>query len=296
VNDFRVLICCAILSASGWAHSEDLRPESAHDFAAKVIAVLDGDTVLILRKGGGITAGPGQDHAKGESQAAHPLQANPAGPPSRGTHAGGLVKIRLAEIDAPEKAQAFGLASRNALAEMVLHKQVWVSTLAVDKYGRDIAQLKVSGLSVNEEMVRRGMAWEYSHYHSDRRYIALQQEAQRAGRGLWAQNDPLPPWEWRLRHVTGEASRLREQPPTASSTIKESQTDELGRRKQHAMETDASQALSPRDYSCGTKQRCSQMRTCDEAYYYLTVCGVKALNPGGDGVPCEKLCADSGGR
>ena len=263
MNSFRALVCGAILCASGWAHSEDLRPESTQDFAAKVIAVLDGDTVLILRKGGDITAGPGQGHAKGKSQAAHPSQMNPAALSSRGRRAGGLVKIRLAEIDAPEKAQAFGITSRNTLAKMVLHKQVWVTTLAVDKYGRDIAQLKVSGLSVNEEMVRRGMAWEYSHYHSDRRYIALQQEAQRAGRGLWAQNDPLPPWKW---------------------------------RKQHAMETDASQPLSPRDYSCGTKQHCSQMRTCDEAYYYLTVCGVKALNPGGDGVPCGKLCGDSGGR
>jgi len=49
--------------------------------------------------------------------------------------------------------------------------------------------------------------------------------------------------------------------------------------------------LSPGDYTCGTKHHCSQMLSCDEAYYYLTACGVKALNPGGDGVPCEKLCA-----
>ncbi len=225
--------------------------------------MLDGDTVLILRKGGGAAAGLRQDHPKGESQAAYPLGVNPAAPSSRGRHAGSLVKIRLAEIDAPEKAQAFGLASRNTLAEMVLRKQVWVSTLAVDKYGREIAQLKVNGLSVNEEMVRRGMAWEYSHYHSDRRYIALQQKARQAGRGLWAQNDPLPPWQW---------------------------------RKQHAMETDASPVLSPRDYSCGTKHHCSQMSACDEAYFYLTVCGVTGLDPGGDGVPCERLCAGSGGR
>lgn len=237
------MVCGAILCASGWSHSEDLRPGSTQNFAAKVIAVLDGDTVLILRKGDGVTGQPPVSSLRARTNS--------------------LMKIRLAEIDAPEKAQAFGPASRNTLAEMVLRKQVWVNTLAVDKYGRDIAQLKVNGLSVNEEMVRRGMAWEYSHYHSDRRYIALQQEARQAGRGLWAQNDPMPPWQW---------------------------------RKQHAVETDASPVLSPRDYSCGTKHHCSQMRSCDEAYYYLTVCGVKDLNPGGDGVPCQKLCAGSGGR
>ena len=226
MNNFRAMICGAIICACGSAHSEAFAPESARPFTARVIAVLDGDTVLIRR-------------------------------------ASSLVKIRLAEIDAPEKAQAFGLAARNTLAKMVLRKQVTVDTLAVDKYGRDIAQLTVNDVSVNEEMVLRGMAWEYSHYHSDRRYIGLQREAQQARRGLWAQNDPLPPWQW---------------------------------RKQHAAETDISPALSPHDYTCGTKHYCSQMRTCDEAYYYLNVCGVKALNPGGDGVPCEKLCAGSGGR
>lgn len=220
------LFCAVLLCVNGSACAEILRPDSGQEFTARIIAVLDGDTVLVRRESG-------------------------------------LLKIRLAEIDAPEKAQAFGLASRNTLVEMVLRKQVWVDTLAVDKYGRDIAQLKVNGLSVNEEMVRRGMAWEYSHYHSDRRYIVLQQEAQQAKRGLWAQNNPLPPWQW---------------------------------RKQHAVETDLSLALSPRDYTCGTKHHCSQMRSCDEAYYYLIVCGVKALNPGGDGMPCKKLCAGSGGR
>jgi micrococcal nuclease len=175
VNNFRALICCTIIFASSWTHGEPLPPNHIQEFTAKVIVVLDGDTVLVLRKGG-------------------------------------PMKIRLAEIDAPEMAQPFGLASRNTLAEKVLHKQVWVSTLAVDKYGRIVSQLKVNGLSVNEEMVRRGMAWEYSFHHSDRRYIALQNEAKLAGRGLWTQNDPTPPWVWRLRHVTSDQNSSVRQP------------------------------------------------------------------------------------
>jgi len=252
------------------------------EFSAGVIAVLDGDTVLILRKGIGA--------------------------------AGGLVKIRLAEIDAPEKEQAFGAASRSSLVEMVWHKQIQVRPLALDKYGRTVAQLEVNGLSVNEEMVRRGMAWEYSHYHSDRRHISIENEARQAGRGLWAQSDPVPPWQWRLRHVTdkttshsarrannarqvagyGVTSRLREQPPAAASATAEPPTGELRRRKRHAADTAMPLVLAPGDYSCGSKQHCSQMHSCDEAHYYLTVCGVKALNPKGDGIPCDKLCA--GGR
>jgi micrococcal nuclease len=252
------LISAVLLCLCGSACGEALGADSKMEFSARVIAVLDGDTVLILRKCVGA--------------------------------AGGLVKIRLAEIDAPEKKQAFGAASRSSLVEMVWRKQIQVRPLALDKYGRTVAQLEVNGLSVNEEMVRRGMAWEYSHYHSDRRYISIENEARQAGRGLWAQSDPVPPWQWRLRHVTGEASRLREPPPAAASTA-EPPTGELRRRKRHAADTAMPLALAPGDYSCGSKQHCSQMHSCDEAHYYLTVCGVKALNPKGDGIPCEKLCA-----
>jgi micrococcal nuclease len=175
------LLCVVLLVLNGTAHGDASRAESGHEFSARVIAVLDGDTVLILR----------QLPASGERRARGP------------------VKIRLAEIDAPEKEQAYGASSHNALAEMVLHKQIRVHIVAVDKYGRSVAQLVVDGLSVNEEMVRRGMAWEYSRFHSDRSFIALEAEARQSRRGLWAQRDPTPPWQWRKQHAveTGNSGK-----------------------------------------------------------------------------------------
>ena len=137
----------------------------AEQFTGKAIVVLDGDTVMLLRN---------------------------SGPP---------VRIRLAEIDAPEKEQQGGLASKRSLSDLVLRKQVSVSTQAVDNYGRLVAHLVVDGKNVNEEQVRRGMAWEYSSYHSNKRYIALQSEAQQARRGIWSQTSPLPPWQWRKLHA-----------------------------------------------------------------------------------------------
>jgi endonuclease YncB( thermonuclease family) len=244
----------------------------AEKFIGRVIVVIDGDTVLVAGHG-------------------HPL------------------KIRLADIDAPEKSQDFGMASRDALMRMVLHKRVEVDTLAIDKYGRTVALLKDGKLNVNGEMVRRGMAWAaigwrhsrraptgvplagaYSRFHSDRRYLALQQEAQQAKRGLWQQADPVPPWQWRSRHVTGEASRLRERPPAARPTAEGLTQDDVGQRKDHAAQPGVLPVLKPGDYTCGTKRHCLQMRSCNEAHYYLTVGGVKALNPEGDGVPCRNLC------
>lgn len=206
----------------------------AESFSGRVIVVIDGDTVLMLRNN-------------------HP------------------VKIRLANIDAPEKEQDFGAASRAALAQLVLHRQVEADSRSVDKYGRIVALLKVGTLNVNEEMVRQGMAWEYSNFHRDRHYLALQQAARQAKRGLWQQPHPMPPWQWRSQHVTGEAGRLRERPPAAQSV-------------------EEPPVLQPGDYSCGSKHRCSQMRSCNEAHYYLTACGVKALDPEGNGVPCKSLC------
>lgn len=154
VMAIRVLILLlAILSSA--AHAEA--------FNARVIAVLDGDTVLVV-------------------------------------HDAQRIKIRLVMIDAPEKDQEYGMESKRTLAQLVLRKQVQVTTQALDSYGRTLALLEIAGLNVNEEQVRQGMAWNYSHFFKDPRYRALQAEAQQARRGLWQQDEPIPPWKWRKTH------------------------------------------------------------------------------------------------
>ncbi|MFM9913668.1 MAG: thermonuclease family protein [Methylophilaceae bacterium] len=198
----------------------------AADFTAKVIAVMDGDTVLVRR-------------------------------------GSGLVKIRLVEIDAPEKAQLFGDASKRSLSDMVLGKQVSVSSQALDQYGRTLAHLRIGSLEVNAEQIRRGMAWEYSNFHSSRALIALQTKAKKAQLGLWAQNNPTPPWMWRKQH-----------PSTLSA----------------ATNAATSNPAIPAPTSGCAKKHCSEMTSCEEARYALAQCGVKTLDGDGDGVPCEKLC------
>lgn len=226
-----LLLVCAVA-----AQAEEF--SGAEEFRGRVIIVLDGDTVMLVRD---------CDRRGAESP------ANPLPPSCQDNKA---VKIRLAEIDAPEKAQPGGAESTRSLAGMVLKKRVNVQTQALDKYGRLVAHLAVNGKNVNEEQVRRGMAWEYSSFHSDKTYIALQGEARRARRGLWALPDPTPPWQWRKLHAADA--------PAAAN----------------------------RDFTCGGKRHCAQMRSCAEARFYLTRCGVKSLDGNGDGVPCENLCAD----
>jgi endonuclease YncB( thermonuclease family) len=197
----------------------------AETFNTQILAVLDGDTVLV----------------------------------KRGT---GTLSIRLAEIDAPEKSQPFGETAKKSLSDLVMGKSVKVVSQTMDKYGRMVAHLSVGKLDVNAEQIRRGMAWEYSNFHSNKALIALQKSAQSVPLGLWALSKPIPPWEWRKTHPYQAA-------------------------------TSAPAATTPLSMACGNKKYCNQMTSCDEAKYYLTQCGVKRLDGNSDGVPCESLCVSA---
>lgn len=107
------------------------------------------------------------------------------------------IKVRLAEIDAPEKAQPFGQRSRQSLADLCFQKPVLVEAKGHDRYGRTIGRVRCAGVDANSEQVRRGMAWVYDRYVTDRALYAIQADARADRRGLWADANPLPPWEWR---------------------------------------------------------------------------------------------------
>ena len=107
------------------------------------------------------------------------------------------VKVRLAEIDAPEKAQPFGNRSRQALAAMCFQQVATIKPTTRDRYGRTVARVECQGQDANLQQVRAGMAWAYTKYLTDPA-VAHEQDAARAARlGLWADPAPVPPWDWR---------------------------------------------------------------------------------------------------
>lgn len=111
---------------------------------------------------------------------------------------GGEIKIRLVEIDAPEKTQAYGAASTNALTELCLNKVATLEEQGKDRYGRTLARVHCDGTDANAEQVRQGMAWVYRKYAPKASPLyAVEDEAKAAKRGLWADAEPVPPWEWR---------------------------------------------------------------------------------------------------
>lgn len=111
-------------------------------------------------------------------------------------------RVRLAEIDAPEKGQAFGAKARQALGDLTFRRIVTVQEAGKDRYGRTIGTVLVDGQSANRAMVATGVAWAYRAYLVDRSLLRLEQDARTARRGLWIDSSPIPPWEWRAEKRT----------------------------------------------------------------------------------------------
>ncbi|EKH8549339.1 thermonuclease family protein [Salmonella enterica] len=133
----------------------------AAEIRGKVIRVLDGDTIDVLQ------------------------DKNP-------------VRIRLANIDAPEKKQAYGRWSANQLKGLVAAQPVTVTYTQTDRYGRIIGRVfTTNGTEASRFMVQSGAAWVYERYNADRALPDLQREAQAHKRDLWADTNPVPPWKWR---------------------------------------------------------------------------------------------------
>ena len=112
-------------------------------------------------------------------------------------------KIRLQGIDAPEKVQAFGQKSKQALHQLAHNKQVTVEFQKKDKYGRTVGKVLVNGNDICLEQIKLGMAWHYTQYATEQPKedrIAYQQ-AELAARGqalgIWKDQNAIPPWEFR---------------------------------------------------------------------------------------------------
>lgn len=113
--------------------------------------------------------------------------------------------VRITGIDAPERNQPFGQQASAHLRSLVLNKPATVDTHKTDRFGRLVGKLTVDGADVGLAQIRAGLAWHYKAYASEQSeqdqaaYEAAELEARRAGRGLWSERAPMPPWEWRAR-------------------------------------------------------------------------------------------------
>ena len=105
-------------------------------------------------------------------------------------------RIRLADIDTPERRQPWGKRARQALAGKVFRKHVRVEASKKDRYGRWIGRVHLGQRDINAEMVEEGHAWVYRRYSRDPHLLDLEAQARKEKRGLWGlqKDQRMPPW------------------------------------------------------------------------------------------------------
>lgn len=193
-------------------------------------------------------------------------------------------RVRLTDIDTPERAQPWGTRARQALADKVFRRQVQVASGGEDRYGRLLGRIYLDGRDINREMVREGHAWVYRRYSSDHALLQDEDAARVRRAGLWALPDAnrVPPWEWR---------RGARKPNTSTADAGSG----ASRRVAAAPASPRQLALAPTlaaSFTCGDKHTCREMTSCDEARFHQEKCGIARLDGDGDGTPCERLCRD----
>ena len=115
------------------------------------------------------------------------------------TKEGKLYKIRLTEIDAPERDQPYGAESTKLLKQLLEDGYFDVDISGIDIYERHLGRLYDNGVDINREMVEQGLAWVYDKYVTDKSFYENQSSAQKNNRGLWQNPESIAPWSWRQR-------------------------------------------------------------------------------------------------
>lgn len=104
---------------------------------------------------------------------------------------------RIAEIDAPELKQVYGITSQRYLSNIILHKTVRVQSIAQDKYFRTIVKVWDGKKYIAAMMVSSGSAWWYSKYSNNLHLEYLQKQARVNKKGLWSKPNPQNPYQFR---------------------------------------------------------------------------------------------------
>lgn len=162
----RILICAITIALSLFysAHNDAKTNYSAPQISGQVAYVIDGDTFQLS------------------------------------SHKLGDIRIRIAEIDAPELHQPYGQKAKSYLKGLIESETIICSIMEKDRYGRYIAKINVPGtrnIDVAAEMVRAGYAWHYKKYSASQELANIEMKAKLKKKGLWSAQDAIAPWLYR---------------------------------------------------------------------------------------------------
>lgn len=112
--------------------------------------------------------------------------------------------IRLYGVDCPEKAQPYGKQASQAAKALLCGKVVGIDPVDTDKYGRTVSIVRLAdGATIQDRLVESGAGWVFDHFC--RKPVCMQwkhkeKTARQAQKGLWGDDKPTPPWQWRVGH------------------------------------------------------------------------------------------------
>jgi micrococcal nuclease len=161
---FFIFMCALFIGGSCILQTEVCRGDASF-FQAKVIRVVDGDTIEIQKKI--------------ETQ-----------------------RVRIWGIDTPEWDQRYGTQASQFTRSQLLGKEVRVAPKGIDKYGRLVAVITTDRINISEELIKSGLAWVHIYYCHEPvcdNWKNLQEGARIEHRGLWNDSDPVAPWQWKKR-------------------------------------------------------------------------------------------------
>jgi len=107
------------------------------------------------------------------------------------------IRVRLHGIDCPERKQSYSKQATQFLKLKIKGEYVKVKITDTDRYGRTIGVVYFEEQNINEAMLTKGFAWHYAQYDNNKKWAKLEREARKKGIGIWSQQTPTPPWEWR---------------------------------------------------------------------------------------------------
>lgn len=107
-------------------------------------------------------------------------------------------RVRIFCIDAPERDQPAARESLARLAGLVEGRELQLTPIEEDRYGRLIARVSTTGEGdLGRLLIAEGWAWHYDRYCEDPGYAAAASRARAAQLGLWREAHPTPPWDFR---------------------------------------------------------------------------------------------------
>ena len=177
------------------------------------------------------------------------------------------IVVRLRDIDAPEICQAWGLEAKRALIDLALNKTAMLRLAGRDPRGQQIGVLVVDDVNIGQRMVEEGHAWSLRGRNDTGPLVKQERMAKALGRGLHAGGAAVKPSDFR-----------RTNGPCADAAP----------AAQPAQRAANPPAVAPAPYRCDGRIYCSQMKSCDEARFFLANCPGVKMDGNHDGIPCER--------